>query len=96
MSTLIWIGLGIAAVCLLGSKGKTSGQKTAGKPVRIDHPHYISADEYECGNCGRRFNRACTVCPHCGMRFSRAETDENEWNEEFEDEIEMDEWDEEG
>ena len=95
MSAWIWIGLGILAVCLLGSKGKPSGGKNTGKPIRIDHPHYITNDEYECGNCGSRFDRALTACPHGGVRFTSRMTDEDEFDEELEEELEKDEWDEE-
>ena len=45
MSTWIWIGLGVLAVCLLGSRGKPSGGKKPIKPTRIDHLHYIDLDE---------------------------------------------------
>ena len=94
MSTWIWIGLGVLAVCLLGSKGKPSGGKISGKPTRINHPHYISNDEYECSVCGARFNRALAVCPRCGARFIGSRTDDDEYDEELEEELEMDEWDE--
>ena len=83
MSTLIWIGLGIVAVCLLGSKGKTSGQKTARKPTRIDHPHYIDLDEYECGVCGCKFRRKTMTCPRCGARFAATREDDSEFVEEM-------------
>ena len=83
MSTWIWIGLGVLAVCLLGSKGKASGVKDSGKPTRIDHLHYIDLDEYECSVCGHKFGRKAMTCPRCGARFDATRENDDEFIEEM-------------
>ena len=70
------------------SKGATGGRPR----VRVDHPHIISNDEYECTVCGRRFDRDTMSCPHCGVRFTDRKTDYEEFDDE---EDEMEAWDEE-
>ncbi len=74
-----------------GSERRDGGDSRA----RIDHPHYVSADEYECGACGRRFRKNAMACPYCGTRFERRIIDKDEYDDEVEEELEMDEWDEE-
>ena len=83
MSTWIWIGLGVLAVCLLGSKGKASGVKDSGKPTRIDHLHYIDLDKYECSVCGHKFGRKAMTCPRCGARFADTRVNDDEFIEEM-------------
>ena len=71
-------------------------RRGSGSPrVRIDHPHYVSRDEYECGVCGRRFRRDMMVCPYCGIQFESQVVDKDEYDEELEEELEMDDWDDE-
>ena len=85
-----WIILGVLAVLLLGSAGKSkknAGSRSAGtgkNTKRIDHLHYIDLDEYECPNCGAKFKKNVMVCPKCGIRFSGTEKDDNAFIEEME------------
>ena len=82
----------IAVIVSLFSKG-SAPKKTSARPrLRIDHPHYITDDEYECGICGVRFDRPLTACPQCGVRFNGSRTDDDEYDEELDDELDMDEW----
>ena len=92
MSWIWWMIGGIIVLGLFsGNKGsKRSG--ASGKPVRVDHPHVIDPDDYECSVCGRRFRKDRMVCPYCSARFTGKVTDTEEWDEE-EDELEA--WDEE-
>ncbi len=94
--TMLWILGGIAAVGLLcalfGGKGGSSAASGERPRVRIDHPHVVSGDEYECTVCGRRFDRDTMTCPHCGVRFTDRKTDYEEFDDE---EDEMEAWDEE-
>ena len=53
------------------------------KPTRIDHPHYIDVDDYECSVCGARFRKKGMVCPKCGTRFQGTKEDEDEFIEEM-------------
>ena len=76
-----------------GKNGKKRSSGSSGRPrVRIDHPHYIDADDYECSICGRRFSRDRMSCPYCGVRFTNKKEDYEEFDEE---EDEWDAWDEE-
>jgi len=61
------------------------------KGTRIDHPHYVTDDEYECSVCGRRFMKNVLTCPCCGAVFTRVVTNNDEWAEEFDEECDMDE-----
>ncbi len=89
MQTIFWIVLGVIALgALFGGKDK----RPANGPHRIDHPHVIDDDDYECSVCHRRFRKAGMVCPYCGARFSGRIVDEEEYEDE-EDELEA--WDEE-
>ena len=87
----VWIIL--VAVVLLGllSGGKSRGG-AGGKRARIDHPHVIDPDDYECPVCGARFEKDVMTCPRCGARFTGKTTDTEEFDEE---EDEMEAWDEE-
>ena len=112
MSTWIWIGLGVLAVCLLGSKGKPSGGKTTGNSTRIGHPHnmnrdhqgneeaatliihphYEEDDDYECSECGDRFDKMRNYCPKCSAHFVSKKKDFKEYEDEEDDWLdEMDE-----
>ena len=92
--TLLWIAGGLLALVLIaslfGGKGKAParGQRRA----RIDHPHLIDAEDYECPACGARFDRNVMACPRCGARFDGTRTDYEEFDEE---EDEWEAWDEE-
>ena len=90
MSAVFWIvtGIVILAACFGGRK-KTAVRKG---PVRIDHPHLIDPDDYECSVCHSRFRKSTMACPFCGVRFTGTETDEEEFLDEEE---EWDAWDEE-
>lgn len=95
--TIIW--LIICAVVVLGllssgsrNSGKGSGSKTQKEHIRIDHPHVIIDDDYECSACHKRFRKNVMTCPLCGTRFTGQKEDIEEWDEE-EDELEA--WDEE-
>ena len=89
MPAIFWIAIGavILAACCSGRKN------TARKgPYRIDRPHVIDPDDYECSVCHRRFRKEQMVCPYCGARFTAQVKDEEEFDFE-EDELEA--WDEE-
>ena len=92
---VIWWTGGIILLIVIGcafGKGKGRAHASGERPrPRIEHPHYISEDEYECGICGHRFGKPYASCPHCGVLFNCKETDEEEWDEEFDEECDMDE-----
>ncbi len=91
MPTAIWIILGIVILgALLGGKGRNT--RSSGRPHRIDHPHVIDPDEYECSVCHRRFRERRIMCPHCGARFGGIVVDREEYDDE---EDELEDWDEE-
>ena len=76
-----------------GARASSSSSGSSGRPrVRIDHPHLIDSDDYECSICGRRFSRNQMSCPYCGVRFTDTKEDYEEFDEE---EDEWDAWDEE-
>lgn len=52
---------------------------SSGGPVRIDHLHYIDADEYECSVCGAKFRKNSMSCPNCGTRFRGTKEDDDEF-----------------
>ena len=85
MPTAVWIVIGlvilIACAGSCGKDRKRSGSR--GKPTRIDHPHYINADDYECSVCGARFREKGMVCPKCGARFAGTKEDDGEYIEEM-------------
>lgn len=91
MSAVIWIIVAVAVLAAFAGGGK-NGNKGKGGKARIDHPHIITDDEYECPACGRRTGKKSPVCPFCGLRFEGTKTDYTEFDEE-EDELEA--WDEE-
>ena len=83
----------IAAVWSLMAGVGRGGKKTVNRgPHRIDRPHVIDPDDYECSDCHRRFRKDQMTCPYCGARFNGRVTDEEEFIFE-EDELEA--WDEE-
>ena len=95
MPGVIWIVLGAVALAVFfgNSRGKGAYSMNKGKgPHRIDHPHVIDDDDYECSVCHRRFRQNTMICPNCGVRFSGRVTDEEEFDEEEE---ELEAWDEE-
>ena len=90
---LVWLIIGVAVILVLFSgRNKGSGNSGTKSNARIDHPHVIDDDDYECSACHRRFHRNVMVCPYCGTRFTGRIEDTEEWDEE-EDELEA--WDEE-
>ena len=90
---ILIIAAALAAAVLAGlARGRGSRRDTGrNRPVRIDHPHYMTEDESECSACGARFLSKHSVCPRCGARFTGAVPDEDEWYEEFDEECDMDE-----
>ena len=89
MSVLIWI---IVGAVILGACSGRNRNAASDKPYRIDRPHVIDPDDYECSVCHRRFRKEQMVCPYCGTRFSARVTDDEDFIFE-EDELES--WDEE-
>ena len=89
MSTAVWIVIAIVIIVACAGGGKKSVPK---EPHRIDRPHVIDPDDYECSVCHRRFRKNQMICPYCGARFAERVTDEEEFDFE-EDELEA--WDEE-
>ena len=92
---IVFWGVGIIAALFIAASVGARFAGRAGsseKPrTRIERPHYISEDEYECGICGKRFDSPLSACPYCGVRFNRTETDEREYDDELEEEMDMDE-----
>jgi predicted amidophosphoribosyltransferase len=87
----IWIAFIILIILLIAGTGSKGNRNRQTKPHRIDHPHYITDDESECSVCGARFSKKLASCPRCGTQFDSAETDEEEWYEEFDEECAWDE-----
>ncbi|MBQ6382361.1 MAG: hypothetical protein IJQ88_05435 [Clostridia bacterium] len=95
MPAFIWIVIGVIVLAALFGRQKDGGTPpAAGKSaaVRVDHPHYIDADEYECSACGARFSRRSMVCPRCGARFGGTREDSTAFEEEM---LEIEDWEEE-
>ena len=93
--TLLWIiggMIGLAFISCLFGKGNGTAKAKERPRLRIDHPHYIDADDHECGVCGHRFRGNSMSCPHCGVRFNGKK--EN-WEAFDEEEDEWAAWDEE-
>ena len=90
MSVAVWIVIGIVilAACSGGGKKKVSRNS----PIRIDRPHVIDPDEYECSVCHFRFRKNSMVCPHCGTRFAGRTTDDRAYMFEVD---ELEAWEEE-
>ena len=78
MSSVFWILIGIVilAACF-GGKGNQTARKG---PCRIDRPHVIDPDDYECSVCHRRFRRDTMRCPYCGAGFTGRVKDEEEFD----------------
>ena len=91
MPSFIWIVLGVIALGALFG-GNKRDDRSSKEPVRIDHPHVIEDDDYECSVCHRRFRKAGMVCPYCGVSVSGRVVDEEESEDEAD---ELDAWDEE-
>ena len=87
----IWIAFIILIILVIAGSGRKGNRNRQTKPYRIDHPHYITDDESECSVCGTRFSKKLASCPRCGTQFDSAETDEEEWYEEFDEECAWDE-----
>lgn len=90
MSTVFWIVIGVVILAACAGGGKKNAAKKG--PYRIDRPHVIDPDDYECSACHRRFRKDRMACPYCGARFTERVKDEGEFLFE-EDELEA--WDEE-
>lgn len=90
MSVIFWI---VAAAVIVGActGGRKKNASSKG-PYRIDRPHVIDPDDYECSVCKRRFRKDQMVCPYCRVRFSVRMMDDEDFVFE-EDELEA--WDEE-
>ncbi len=89
MDSWIWAVLGFLAVLLLGNAGKSRKKDDQSADARrIDHPHYMDPDEYECPECGARFRKNVMTCPKCGKQFAGTREDDGEFLEE------MDFWEE--
>ena len=89
MSVFVWIIIGAA---ILGACASGKRKAASDKPYRIDRPHVIDPDDYECSVCKRRLRKDQMVCPYCRVRFSVRVTDDEDFVYE-EDELEA--WDEE-
>ena len=90
---LVWLIIGVAVILVLFSSRNKGDMKPETKSnIRIDRPHVVDDDDYECSACHKRFCRNVMVCPYCGTRFIGRIEDTEEWDEE-EDELEA--WDEE-
>lgn len=84
MSWIWWIIGGAVLLGLLSGGNKNSRRSgSSGGPVRIDHPHYIDVDEYECSRCGAKFRKNSMTCPKCGARFRGTKEDDDEFIEEM-------------
>jgi DNA-directed RNA polymerase subunit RPC12/RpoP len=94
-TTALWWTGGIILLIIIGcafGKGKGRAHASGERPrSRVEHPHYITTDEYECGICGHRFDKPYDSCPYCGVVFNCKEKDEEEWYEEFDEECAWDE-----
>ena len=89
MTAVFFIAAGMLLLAISSWGGK---KRTVREPYRIDRPHVVDPDDYECSVCHRRFQRNQMSCPYCGVRFTDWVTDEDEFT--FE-EDELEDWDEE-
>ena len=89
--SFIWVIIPAAVVLGLLFGGNKGGRRSD-DIVRIDHPHLMEDDDFECSVCHQRFSEDTMTCPHCGAQFTSRTEDDEEWMEE-EDELEA--WDEE-
>ena len=95
MPAVVWIMIGVIVLAALFGKQKEEKTPPAagkGAAVRVDHTHYIDADEYECSACGARFSKKSAVCPRCSARFSGTREDNTAFEEEL---LEIEDWEEE-
>ena len=88
----VWIVIVLLVVLLAAGAGSKGSRARQAGPHRIDRPHVIDPDDYECSVCHRRFRKNVMACPYCGTRFEKRVQDDEEFMEE-EDELES--WDEE-
>lgn len=77
---------------VVDGKNRTRPANAERPRTRIDHPHILTPDIYECSICGTRFSRDEMTCPHCGVRFNGRKEDYEEFDEE---EDELAAWEEE-
>ncbi len=75
------------------SIGSGGSRKTG---TLIEHPHYCADSDYECSECGERFEDEASSCPYCGAVFMDTETDRREYDDEEDEEDWWDEEEEEG
>ena len=87
MSTVVWI---LIAVVILGVWASGRKKTAPKRPHRIDWPHVLAPDDYECSICRRRFRKNLMICPYCGTKFAERVMDDDEFIEE---EDELEEWD---
>ena len=92
MSRIWWLIGGIVVLGLLSGNKNNRRFRSSGRTMRVNHPHVIDDDDYECPVCGRRFREDQMFCPYCDAQFDGKVTDTEEWDEE---EDEMEAWDEE-
>lgn len=93
--TYVWGILAVVLLLALLSGGKKNPGRQSGRgdePIRIDRPHVIDPDDYECSRCHRRFRKNVMACPYCGARFMKSIKDETEFTDEEE---ELEAWDDE-
>ena len=89
----IWVIIGaVIVLCLLSGGNKSNKKSETDGSIRIDHPHVVDDDDFECSVCHKRFRRNTMICPFCGARFTAQIEDLEEKEEEEE---ELDAWDEE-
>ena len=95
MSSVFWIFMALLVIAGCAGIGQKKGGRSPGTgktPVRIDRPHILDPDDYECSVCHRRFRKDSAVCPSCGARFTAYIMDDEEFIEE---EDELEDWEEE-
>lgn len=77
---------------MVDGKNKSRPANAERPRTRIDHPHIMTPDTYECSICGTRFNRNEMTCPYCGVRFNGTRKDYEAFDEELD---ELEAWEEE-
>ena len=84
MPAWFWIIIGVVILGALSGERGNGKKSSSGKPLRIDHPHYMEEDDCECSRCGARFREKTMECPQCGAQFGTAQEDDLEFIEEIE------------